>query len=72
MADRGSFHLGKAVDPATGKPGGDDLAVGSVASKHGRAATASQRRRHVERISIHLEATGVRVLESRLVWVPGA
>ncbi|RDI75227.1 hypothetical protein Gocc_1025 [Gaiella occulta] len=27
---------------------------------------------NVERISIRLEATDVRVLESRLVWVPGA
>ena len=29
MADRGSFHLGKIIDPATGKPGADDLVVGS-------------------------------------------
>ncbi|MGZ8783878.1 MAG: ATP-binding protein [Gaiellaceae bacterium] len=29
MADRGSFHLGKIVDPATGKPGEDDLVIGS-------------------------------------------
>ncbi len=29
MADRGSFHLGKLIDPATGKPGPDDLVVGS-------------------------------------------
>ena len=29
MADRGSFKLGKVVDPATGKPGADDLAIGS-------------------------------------------
>ena len=29
MADRGSFHLGKVIDLATGKPGADDLVVGS-------------------------------------------
>jgi hypothetical protein len=29
VADRGSFHLGKIVDPATGKPGANDLVVGS-------------------------------------------
>lgn len=29
MADRGSFHLGKVIDSATGKPGADDLVVGS-------------------------------------------
>src|SRR3954451_15498649 len=29
MADRGSFALGKILDPATGKPGPDDLVVGS-------------------------------------------
>ena len=29
MADRGSFDLGKIIDPATGKPGSDDLVVGS-------------------------------------------
>src|SRR4051795_1306051 len=29
MADRGSFTLGTLVDPATGKPGSDDLVVGS-------------------------------------------
>ncbi len=29
MADRGSFHLGKIVDPTTGKPGPDDLVIGS-------------------------------------------
>ncbi len=29
MAERGSFHLGKVLDPATGKPGADDLVVGS-------------------------------------------
>ena len=29
MADRGSFQLGKVIDPATGKPGADDLVVGS-------------------------------------------
>ena len=29
MADRGSFALGKIIDPATGKPGADDLVVGS-------------------------------------------
>jgi len=29
VADRGSFHLGKTIDPATGKPGADDLVVGS-------------------------------------------
>ncbi len=81
-------------------------AVGSVASKHGQAATSSQRRdtaqakvqqtsddlaqleqeildevtaidekwkavaEAVETVSIRLEATDVRVTESRLVWVP--
>ena len=29
MADRGSFALGKIIEPATGKPGTDDLVVGS-------------------------------------------
>ena len=29
VADRGAFHLGKLVDPATGKPGTEDLVVGS-------------------------------------------
>jgi len=29
MADRGSFHVGKVLDPATGKPGADDLVIGS-------------------------------------------
>jgi len=29
MADRGSFQLGKVIDPASGKPGADDLVVGS-------------------------------------------
>ena len=29
MADRGSFHLGNAIDPATGKPGSDKVVVGS-------------------------------------------
>jgi len=29
MADRGSFHLGSAIDPATGKPGSDKVVVGS-------------------------------------------
>ena len=29
MADRGTFHLGKIIDPATGKPGADDLVIGS-------------------------------------------
>ena len=29
MADRGEFDLGKVIDPATGKPGTDDLVVGS-------------------------------------------
>ena len=29
MADRGSFALGKIIDPATGKPGADDLVIGS-------------------------------------------
>ena len=83
-------------------------AVGSVASKHGQAATASQRRdtaeakvqqttddlqqleqeildevaeidgkwktvaEAVETVSIRLEATDVRVTDSRLVWVPVA
>ncbi len=29
MPDRGTFHLGKVIDAATGKPGSDDLVVGS-------------------------------------------
>jgi Helicase HerA, central domain len=29
MADRGSFHLGYAIDPKTGKPGADKVVVGS-------------------------------------------
>ena len=29
MADRGTFHLGTAVDSATGKPGGDEVTIGS-------------------------------------------
>ncbi len=29
MADRGAFKLGKVIDPATGKPGTDDLVIGS-------------------------------------------
>ncbi len=29
MADRGSFHLGFALDPTTGKPGADRVVVGS-------------------------------------------
>ena len=29
MADRGSFHLGNVIDPATGKPGADRVVVGS-------------------------------------------
>jgi hypothetical protein len=29
MADRGSFQLGKVIDPATSKPGADDFVVGS-------------------------------------------
>ena len=29
MADRGSFHLGRLLDPATGEPGAEDLVVGS-------------------------------------------
>ncbi len=29
MADRGSFHLGNAIDAATGKPGADRVVVGS-------------------------------------------
>ena len=29
MADRGSFHLGYAIDPATGKAGADEVVVGS-------------------------------------------
>ncbi len=29
MADRGSFDLGKIIDPASGEPGSDDLVVGS-------------------------------------------
>ncbi len=29
MADRGAFHLGAIVDPATGKPGSEELVIGS-------------------------------------------
>ena len=29
MADRGSFHLGRAIDPKTGEPGTDEVVVGS-------------------------------------------
>jgi hypothetical protein len=29
MADRGSFHLGRAIDPKTGEPGADEVVVGS-------------------------------------------
>ncbi len=29
MADRGTFQLGRVIDPATGKPGADDLVIGS-------------------------------------------
>jgi uncharacterized protein DUF87 len=29
MADRGSFHLGRAIDPTTGEPGTDEVVVGS-------------------------------------------
>ena len=29
MADRGSFHLGRAIDPDTGEPGADEVVVGS-------------------------------------------
>jgi hypothetical protein len=29
MADRGSFHLGKTIDPKTGEPGTDEVVVGS-------------------------------------------
>ena len=29
MADRGTFHIGYAIDPATGKPGADEVVVGS-------------------------------------------
>lgn len=29
MADRGAFNLGKVIDPASGKPGADDLVLGS-------------------------------------------
>ena len=29
MADRGSFHIGYEIDPATGKPGADEVVVGS-------------------------------------------
>ncbi len=29
MADRGSFHIGYAIDPATGKAGADDVVIGS-------------------------------------------
>jgi DNA helicase HerA-like ATPase len=29
MADRGSFHLGRAIDPQTGEAGADEVVVGS-------------------------------------------
>ncbi len=29
MADRGSFHLGRVIDPKTGEPGADEVVVGS-------------------------------------------
>ncbi|HET6601562.1 MAG TPA: helicase HerA-like domain-containing protein, partial [Gaiella sp.] len=29
MADRGSFHIGYAIDPATGKAGADEVVIGS-------------------------------------------
>jgi hypothetical protein len=29
MADRGSFHLGRTIDPKTGEPGTDEVVVGS-------------------------------------------
>jgi hypothetical protein len=29
MADRGSFHLGRAIDPKTGEPGADEVVIGS-------------------------------------------
>ncbi len=29
MAERGSFHLGRAIDPKTGEPGADEVVVGS-------------------------------------------
>ena len=29
MADRGSFHLGRAIDPQTGEAGSDEVVVGS-------------------------------------------
>ena len=29
MADRGSFHLGRTIDPTTGEPGADEVVVGS-------------------------------------------
>ena len=29
MADRGSFHIGYAIDPKTGKPGADEVVIGS-------------------------------------------
>ena len=41
MADRGSFHLGKIIDPATGKPGADDLV-----DRLERPDDARRRRRH--------------------------
>ena len=41
MADRGSFHLGKVVDPATGKAGADDLVLASSdLTTHGFRAMA--------------------------------
>ena len=29
MADRGSFHLGRVIDPKTGEPGTDEVVLGS-------------------------------------------
>jgi Helicase HerA, central domain len=30
MADRGSFHIGHVIDPATGTPGSDEVVIGSA------------------------------------------
>ncbi len=66
MADRGSFHLGRAIDPKTCEPGADEVVVGSsAASRRWRTAAGD-----VDALSIRLEATDVRVVETRLVWVP--
>jgi type IV secretory pathway VirB4 component len=36
MADRGTFHLGRLLEPATGTPGSDELVIGpSDLTTHG-------------------------------------